>query len=109
MRLAVGDVERPVGGGKQAVRPRQLALQRIGSGPSPRTPVPRTVAIDAAVEIDASNRVVLGIGQIEGSPGQREPLWSGEPRQPCRSAVPGISLLAGAGEVMQRARRGAMR
>jgi hypothetical protein len=64
--------------GKHAMRPCELALQRIDF---------RSISADARakhgrdrpmLEIDPSNDVVLGIGQKELSAGKREPFGAGE-------------------------------
>ena len=86
MRLAVADVERAIGSRKQPVRTRELALQRIVFG----TVASRAGAKDrrdrAAVEIDATNRVILGVGEIESRPDSASPF--GPARRASRAGPP---------------------
>ena len=100
MRLAVADVEHAAGGNEHAVRPGQRALQRIGLGTVAPRPVPSTVVMMPLSEVDSANDVVFGVGDVEGAARRRPGLWD-RPASPAgRTAVAGVALSPGAGDVM---------
>ena len=61
------------------------------------------------VEIDRADHVVLGVGDVEDAAPPRPAPSDRQRREPGRSAVAGVALLAGPGHVMDGAASGAMR
>src|SRR4051812_38142238 len=102
MCLAVGHIENACGINKHTVRPREPALQWVGLRTVPSLAGAEHGCDDAAIECDAANDVVLGIGHKQRSAAISESLGARQPGEAGWPAVTRIALLAGAGQMMNR-------
>src|SRR4051812_20226490 len=102
MRFAVGDVQQAGTIDKESMRPRQLALQRIGFGTVATLAAAEHGRDDAAPEVDAANDMVLGVGNKQSAPRriERQPFRSAKFGGTSRTAVTGVTLLAASRHVV---------
>ena len=100
--FAIGDKQHSATVHQHSVWPRQGASARIGF---------RAVALltgaqhgpdEAGLEIDRADHVILGVRDVQRPPPPRETFGPGQRRRPSLAAVSGVSLLAGAGDVVDR-------
>ena len=103
MRLAVGNIENACRINKHTMRTRQPALQRIWLWTVPSLAGAEHRCDDAALDRDAANDVVLGIGHKQISPAISQSLGARQFGEAGRPAVTRIALLTSAGQMMNRA------
>src|SRR5687768_1471569 len=100
MRLAIADVQPSIRSREDAMRARELALQRLvfrSISPFARSEHRR----DNSAPIDLPNRVVLGIGNVDIPAGRPcNTLRAVELRLFGWSAIAGVAFIARAGNVM---------
>jgi hypothetical protein len=100
VRLAVRYVENTIAVNEHAVRPRQRASKWIGLGTVTSATGADDCCDDAAIERDSANHMALSIGHIELVAPMGQSLGTRELSKASRAAIPRITLLAGASQVM---------